>query len=979
MGSGCASGFNSRNQLPSTSNIEEYLKYYTLIDETKNGDQISPEELKSSLSGYLPHNPRLQEMPNTNPNSNKCSLKSSYHENIHHKPPTKGSTNLVGECMPDADQTHVFNSPEECKDPMSEKPRMRSYQTATSSELGNVDRDNSFFHPEIVNEPLDQIWKIGKNVDHTRSNNNGVHFRKDREGAEAASGEVSILKGTGRGGSLPVRESCGKKGKIKWASEAGTVSYFGEPDLTKDWKWHNKEEVCSWANMTVKNAFDEGNSISLVSDSCNLPTLLSRKETEIAKKSKLAFLPRVSYVKSTISERISDSSCGKAAFKDVNNIECGWLRNQQPCSPNSKIQQFQVNLSREKVDIDDCDSSKSGDRRNSSVVLRKSFGEVDRYVPITPSVSSTDKSVLPNKNSVVGCGKKQLSFAPLESSYPMGDSKYPASTWSPGISKALEFPRSENTISKDSLCKEGGTSSLDLKKRFSRELARRNSILVDEEMLPKPRYDLPADNEETSRMKTSDQPEQNPTPEQSPRSTVEINYRDQRYFWSPLKALPVISSNRRERVASPTKKQRANHKWSINPSNCTTAVWDAKGISKLASTQKIEAKEISKWTVKDVQDWIRGLDNEVRRYCEVFKSHQIDGERLSVLTPGDFSRFIPNQAHRDIVMKALEKVFTSTGKVRWESESKFLQHYELKELIKMGMFSTTHIALDLQHGNRMCAVKLISSEKSKKLNHPDIVAKEVAFKRWLATSSSIQHPNMIAYYDHTKNERYRGTLYKYILVREHYPLNLELLVSKGIGLGECISRHILHQIVSLLCFLRTKKIGHFDLRPVNILFTPDEWQVKITDWGSFKQFTTQSTRLNRSSELVHRGVYTAPEMYNNWKYGLAADSWSLGVILFGIITGNVIFSSTNASDLTYKALREDNFKAFGKSLDEKLSWSLAIVSKSFIFNLVRYNADDRLNLQNAKDYKYYSGILPSEAEYTATMSRAFQQCLRREM
>lgn len=184
--------------------------------------------------------------------------------------------------------------------------------------------------------------------------------------------------------------------------------------------------------------------------------------------------------------------------------------------------------------------------------------------------------------------------------------------------------------------------------------------------------------------------------------------------------------------------------------------------------------------------------------------------------------------------------------------------------------------------------------------------------------------------------------------------------------------------MSLLSFLRTKKIGHFDLRPVNILFKPDEWQIKITDWGYFKQFTTQATRLNASSDLYHRSVYTAPEMYNNWKYGLAADSWSLGVILSGIITGNVLFSCRNARDSTYDALREDNFNAFCRSLDEKMSWSLAIVTKSLIFNLVRYNPDDRLNIKDVKECEYYSGVLPSEAEYTSTVSRAFEQCVWRK-
>jgi len=233
---------------------------------------------------------------------------------------------------------------------------------------------------------------------------------------------------------------------------------------------------------------------------------------------------------------------------------------------------------------------------------------------------------------------------------------------------------------------------------------------------------------------------------------------------------------------------------------------------------------------------------------------------------------------------------------------------------------------------------------------------------------------MIRYYEHSTDEIYRGTHYKYVVVREHHQLNLELLIDNGISLGESVSRRILHQIVSLLCFLRAKQIGHFDLQPLNILVTRDKWQIKLTDWGSFKQFATHSKHCDRRLDRDYHSIYTAPEIYNNYEYGLVAESWSLGVILFGLITGTVLFSSRKR-DATYKALKKDNFKAFSRSLDDK-SWPLTVMAKSFVFSLVRYKADDRLDIPRIKNRKYYTEILPSDGDYKLAMESAFDHFLK---
>jgi len=470
------------------------------------------------------------------------------------------------------------------------------------------------------------------------------------------------------------------------------------------------------------------------------------------------------------------------------------------------------------------------------------------------------------------------------------------------------------------------------------------------------------------------QPGRTIVPEQSSQSTAERNKEFQCSSKTRTDRISPLSSKIYETVKQQNKK-RGSQKQSINYLDSASPAQDIeRGVKDISSNPLIQ--EISKWTVEDVQQWMMKLDNDVKQYSELFKSWKIDGELLSVLTDLDFASLIPNKVDRCILMKALKKIRQPSQEISWKSAVGCVQRYQLNKLINIGKFSTTHLARDLENGNRICAVKLMSTEKIKNLRHPEVAAREVALKEWLAISPSMQHQNMIEYYEHCTNKIYRGTHYKYVVVREHHRLNLELLVTNSIALGENVSRLILHQIVSLLAFLREKQIGHFGLRPSNLLVTHDRWQIKLTDWSSFKQFTKQSTHSKKSLDINHRSIYTAPEIYNHGEYALIAESWSLGVILFGLITGTVLFSSRKDCDIVYKAMREDNFIDFSKSLDDKISWSLPNVTKSFIFNLVRYNPGDRLDIKNFVHSKFYRGIIPSDVEYKSAMEIAFHVFLK---
>jgi len=195
-----------------------------------------------------------------------------------------------------------------------------------------------------------------------------------------------------------------------------------------------------------------------------------------------------------------------------------------------------------------------------------------------------------------------------------------------------------------------------------------------------------------------------------------------------------------------------------------------------------------------------------RQYQQTFIDQMIDGRRLLVLMSSDFLyHFVRNRDHVLLIIGTLEGLAPSPQEFGWEKET--IRHrYRLMELIHIGEFSTTHQAVDLTNGNRICALKIVCRKKIcehlLKEIYEKLIIREVALKNFFSNKTHGQHENMIQFYEYQKEVCYRGAIYDYIIVREHHLLDLQLLTENRIPLGEEGSKRILHQLVSLLCFFR---------------------------------------------------------------------------------------------------------------------------------------------------------------------------------
>ncbi|KAG6837710.1 hypothetical protein H0H93_003512 [Arthromyces matolae] len=123
------------------------------------------------------------------------------------------------------------------------------------------------------------------------------------------------------------------------------------------------------------------------------------------------------------------------------------------------------------------------------------------------------------------------------------------------------------------------------------------------------------------------------------------------------------------------------------------------------------------------------------------------------------------------------------------------------------------------------------------------------------------------------------------------------------GLSEPESQHITYQLCDALRYIHSQKITHRDLKPENVLLTKDEPpKVKVADFGLAK-FVDNMTMLKT---MCGTPCYLAPEVvttqHNNEGYDNLVDSWSVGVIVFSMLTNCTPFVEEDQTDFRTRIL-----------------------------------------------------------------------------
>ncbi|XP_064784148.1 MAP/microtubule affinity-regulating kinase 3-like isoform X3 [Oncorhynchus masou masou] len=219
-------------------------------------------------------------------------------------------------------------------------------------------------------------------------------------------------------------------------------------------------------------------------------------------------------------------------------------------------------------------------------------------------------------------------------------------------------------------------------------------------------------------------------------------------------------------------------------------------------------------------------------------------------------------------------------------EQPHVGNYRLLKTIGKGNFAKVKLARHILTG-REVAIKIIDKTQ---LN-PNSLQK---LFREVRIMKLLNHPNIVKLFEVIETER---TLY---LVMEYASGGevFDYLVAHG-RMKEKEARAKFRQIVSAVQYCHQKHIVHRDLKAENLLLDAD-MNIKIADFG----FSNEFTMGNKLDTFCGSPPYAAPELFQGKKYdGPEVDVWSLGVILYTLVSGSLPFDGQNLKELRERVLR----------------------------------------------------------------------------
>ena len=220
---------------------------------------------------------------------------------------------------------------------------------------------------------------------------------------------------------------------------------------------------------------------------------------------------------------------------------------------------------------------------------------------------------------------------------------------------------------------------------------------------------------------------------------------------------------------------------------------------------------------------------------------------------------------------------------------KINDRYEIVKSIGEGGMDNVYLATD-NILNRNVAVKVLRGDLS---SDEKFIRR---FQREALSVSNLSHPNIVEVYDVGEEDG------QYYIVMEYIEgKTLKQLIQKrgALTIPEVID--IMSQLTDGLTHAHDAYIIHRDIKPQNIMIL-DNGTVKITDFGiAVAVNATQLTQTNSVMGTVH---YLPPEQANGKSATVKSDIYSLGILMYELLTGSVPFKGDNAVEIALKHMKE---------------------------------------------------------------------------
>ncbi|KAL4571754.1 hypothetical protein LXL04_018519 [Taraxacum kok-saghyz] len=276
--------------------------------------------------------------------------------------------------------------------------------------------------------------------------------------------------------------------------------------------------------------------------------------------------------------------------------------------------------------------------------------------------------------------------------------------------------------------------------------------------------------------------------------------------------------------------------------------------------------------------------------------------------------------------------------------------YVVGKQLGSGSFSVVWHARHKVHGTEVAIKEILTGKLNKKL--------EESLMSEIDILSNINHPNIIRLHD---------------MIKEPGKIHLVLEYCKGGDLSMFIQRrqgripkstslHLMQQLAAGLKVLRDNQIIHRDLKPQNLLLSSNEDNstLKIADFGFARSLQPRGL----AETLCGSPLYMAPEIMQLHKYDAkvlhSADLWSVGAILFQLVTGRTPFTGNNQIQLLQNIMKSTELQ-FPPDVKDLSPECIDLCRK-----LLRQNPVERLTFEEFFTHPYLTQSKPDESSRRST-------------
>jgi serine/threonine protein kinase len=222
--------------------------------------------------------------------------------------------------------------------------------------------------------------------------------------------------------------------------------------------------------------------------------------------------------------------------------------------------------------------------------------------------------------------------------------------------------------------------------------------------------------------------------------------------------------------------------------------------------------------------------------------------------------------------------------------------YELGDILGFGGMSEVHLARDVRL-HRDVAVKVLRADLAR---DPSFYLR---FRREAQNAAALNHSSIVAVYDTGEADTPEGPL-PYIVMEYVEGVTLRDIVRNDGPMEQQQAVEVIADTCEALNFSHQHGIIHRDVKPANIMISKTG-AVKVMDFGIARALADTGNRLTRTSAVIGTAQYLSPEQASGESVDARSDVYSLGCVLYEMLTGKPPFVGDSPVAVAYQHVRKD--------------------------------------------------------------------------